>query len=210
MGLDQLVLFRCSTAWVNFVGDDNCDVGWLEVAWCLCTWVGITTHTSHTTFLARVLGCTSCTLVTCQLWYWLPQYTAAWICRKSILSANAVVNALTTSRQWTPLSWHFWDMYRLRVGRDPVGITTHTSHTTFLARGLGCTSCTLVACQLWCWLPQYTAAWIWRKSILSANAAVNALTTSRQWTPLSWHFWDMYCLRVGRDPVAQTQLNTVI
>ena len=125
MGLDWLVLFRCSTAWVNFVGDDNwC---WLTGSsysiWCLCTWVGITSLTSHTTFLARGLGCTSCTLVACQLWCWLPQYTAAWIWRKSILSANAVVNALTTSRQWTPLSWHFWDMYHLRVGRDPVAQT---------------------------------------------------------------------------------------
>jgi len=79
-------------------------------------------------------------------------------------------------------------------------------------RGLGCTSFTLATCQLRCWLPEYTAAWLWRKSILSADVIVKALSTSRPWTPMSWRFWEivwMFRLRVGMDAVAPTWFKIV-
>ena len=46
---------------------------------------------------------------------------------------------------------------------------------------------TIVACQLWCWSPEYTAALLRRKSTLSVDAIVKAFSISRLLIPA--FFW---------------------
>lgn len=58
--------------------------------------------------------------------------------------------------------------------------------------GWSCTTCTVVPCQLDCCFPQYTLAWLWTKSKLSADTSVKASCGESFMTPLSTLLLTLY------------------